>query len=308
MQIQRQFNQPHGDPIVIAAGCFDGVHRGHQAVIRAAVDLASEQGGEAWVLTFDPHPARFLNPNAAPPLLSSQAELFRQFEQLGISGVFLIPFTREFSNQPPETFAADLLAALPNLGGFVTGTDWQFGRRSDGNVALLRELWKTSPVQIISVPAVIEGSARVSSTRIRHAILEGNLAEAEQLLGRPFSVFGEVVTGRQIGRDLGFPTANIAAQSEVEPPPGIYAARVRFGQKTHAAAAYIGSRRTFHNLGDERVLEVHLLDFDGDLYGATLEVQFIEKIRDDLAFESVDALKKQIALDLRAIRRITRQL
>jgi riboflavin kinase/FMN adenylyltransferase len=302
MQIMHQFKQPHDDPIVIAAGCFDGVHRGHQAVIRAAVDLAHEQGGEAWVLTFDPHPARFLNPNTAPPLLSSQAALFRQFEQLGISGVFLIPFTREFANQPPETFAADLIAALPNLGGFVTGTDWQFGRRSDGNVALLRELWKTSKIKILSIPAIIEGNERVSSTRIRHAILEGNLAAAEQLLGRPFAVFGEVVTGRQVGRDLGFPTANIAAQNEVEPPPGIYAARVPFNGTTYAAAAYIGSRRTFHNLGDERVLEVHLLDFEGDLYGETLEVQFIGKVRDDLAFESVDALKEQITLDLRRIR------
>ncbi|MFC1467187.1 riboflavin biosynthesis protein RibF [Verrucomicrobiota bacterium] len=304
MNVLHQYEQPKDCPIVIAAGCFDGVHLGHQAVIGEAVKQAKEQGGEAWVMTFDPHPARVLNPNTAPPLLSSQTTLFRHFEELGVSGVFLVPFTREFISMLPEEFATDLVKRIPKLAGFVTGTDWCFGRRAAGNVTLLRELWQERGIRVTGVEAVNYDGERISSTRIRHAILAGELKTAARLLNRPFSVFGKVVHGREVGRKLGFPTANIEVQNEVEPPPGIYAVKALLDGTLYPAAAYIGSRKTFHNIGDERVLEVYLLDFDGQIYDHEVEVLFVEKIREDTAFESVEALKEQIAIDIAQIRKI----
>lgn len=304
MKVLHHVEQPRDCPVVIAAGCFDGVHLGHQAVIGQAVNQAKALGGEAWVLTFDPHPARFLNPNTAPPLLSSQEMMFRHFEELGVAGVFMIPFTREFAGMPPEDFANDLATSIPKLAGFVVGSDWRFGRRAAGNVDLLTELWQPRGIAVTGVAAVTYEGERISSTRIRHAILSGELKTAAGLLNRPFGVFGTVVHGREVGRELGFPTANIDVQNEVEPPPGIYAAVALFDGASHPAAAYVGSRKTFHNIGDENVLEVHLLDFEGRIYDKAVEVQFLEKVREDIAFESVEALTIQIALDIDKIRSI----
>lgn len=302
MIVLHQFEQPKDCPIVIAAGCFDGVHLGHQAVIQEAVRQADALAGEAWVMTFDPHPARVLNPNTAPPLLSSQETQFRHFEELGVAGVFLIPFTREFAGMLPEAFAEELTRRIPTLAGFVTGTDWCFGRRATGNVDWLRAYWQTRAIRVTGVDAVNYEGERISSTRIRHAVLAGELKTAAALMNRPFSVFGNVVHGRAVGRKLGFPTANIDVQNEVEPPPGIYAAKALVGGKSYQAAAYIGSRRTFHNIGNERVLEVFLLDFEGRIYDHAIEVQFIEKVREDTAFESVELLKEQIEKDVARIR------
>lgn len=304
MKILRQYVQPGECPIVIAAGCFDGVHLGHQAVIREAVRQAREADGEAWVMTFDPHPARVLNPNTAPPLLSSQETQFRHFEELGVAGVFLVPFTREFMGMLPEEFADDVRKEIPKLAGFVTGTDWRFGRRASGTVDMLREFWQEHGIQVTGVEAVNYEGERISSTRIRHAVLSGDLKTAAGLLNRPYSVFGSVVHGREVGRKLGFPTANIDVQNEVEPPSGIYAAKALLDGTLYQAAAYIGSRKTFHNIGDERVLEVYLFDFDGKIYDHAIEVQFVEKVREDIAFESVELLKEQIEKDVAQIRSI----
>lgn len=304
MRVLCQFEQPNKGAIVIAAGCFDGVHLGHQTVLKEAVRQAQKQGGEAWVLTFDPHPAQVLNPNEAPPLLSSCDTDFNRFEALGISGVFQIPFTREFAGILPEQFAAEVRRSIPGLVGFVTGTDWRFGRRAEGNVERLGAFWRDAGIRVTGLAPVMYAGERISSTRIRHAVLAGDLKVAAALLDRPYSICGKVVRGRQVGRQLGFPTANIEVQNEVQPPPGIYAARVLLDGTAHTAAAYIGSRRTFHNIGDERVLEVFLLDFEGQIYDCDMEVQFVEKVRDDIAFASVDLLKEQIARDVVRIREI----
>ncbi len=306
MKILHQFEQPNEKPIVIAAGCFDGVHLGHQAVLGEAIRRAAEVDGEAWVLTFDPHPARVLKPENAPKLLSTQNQQIAEFEKLGIAGVFQIPFTSEFLKIEPADFADLLIEKLPNLVGFVTGDDWRFGKNASGTTNFLRDRWRD--ISVTSVSQIEANGERVSSTRIRQLISEGDVKTASKLLGRFFSVVGIVEHGRQVGRKLGFPTANIKVENEVEPSPGIYAAFAKLGAEIYQAAAYIGSRKTFSDTNGERVLEVFLLNFDGEIYDETLEIQFVEKIRDDIAFSSVDLLKTQIEKDIAQIRDILKSL
>jgi riboflavin kinase / FMN adenylyltransferase len=305
MHIGDHLTSPAGNaPLILAAGCFDGVHRGHQAVIRTAVQQAQATGGTARVLTFHPHPAKVLNPNTAPPLLSAWPLFVARIEALGVEGIFRLPFTREFAACGARSFLEQLKTQLPCLGAFVIGEDWTFGRHGKGGLDELHHWGEKSGIQITAVPAILHEGHRISSTWLRHAVLAGELETATKLLGRPFALYGRVVTGRGVGRELGFPTANLEVENEVRPPPGIYAAHCLLDGKEQPAAAYIGSRRTFHNIGPEQVLEVHLLEGSTTLYGRDLEVRFIRKIRDDQRFDSVDALKKQIALDLHAVQTV----
>jgi riboflavin kinase/FMN adenylyltransferase len=304
MQILHTLEPPTGEarPLVVAAGCFDGVHVGHQAVVRTAVEQARALGGEAWVLTFDPHPAKVLNPNTAPPLLSAWPVTFRCLAQQGADGMFKVPFTRAFAARTPDEFLDAVHCSLPTLKAFVVGEDWTFGHRGSGRLTQLRAWGRQSGVGVIAVSPVLLDGRRVSSTWIRHAVLAGELDVAERLLGRPFSLYGRVIEGRGVGRTLGYPTANLEVENEVHPPPGIYAARARIERRELPAAAYLGSRRTFHNIGSEQVLEVHLLEQGGDLYGLPVEVSFVAKVREDLRFESVEALKARIRNDLEVVR------
>ena len=211
-------------PVVLAMGCFDGVHIGHQKVISTAVEQAEARGGEAWVFTFSPHPAKILSPDNAPQLISVETCRLRQFEALGVHGAIVIPFDQTFAHTEPEQFLSGLWKKMPTLSGIVCGTDWSFGYQARGKFQALEKLCGEHGITATAIPPVIFNGERVSSTHIRHAVRDGDIPLAEQMLGRPFCIFGTVIKGRGVGRGLGFPTANIEPENELIPAPGVYAA------------------------------------------------------------------------------------
>lgn len=287
-------------PLVLAMGCFDGVHIGHQKVISTAVEQAEKLGGEAWVYTFNPHPAKVLVPHKAPPLISAEPCRLRQIKALGVKGIIETPFTLEFAKLAPEEFLEDLIANAPSLAGVVCGQDWSFGCRAAGNFQTLETFGKQHGFTATAVSPVMDGEHKISSTTIRKAISEGNISLAEQLLGRPFSLFGKVIPGNQIGRELGYPTANIDPDNELIPGNGVYAARTRVDEQWVDSAVFIGKRETFGC--HKHVIESYLLDFEGDLYGQELEVILTRKTREVTPFPSKEALIQQIEIDIAQIR------
>ena len=291
-------------PKVLAAGSFDGVHLGHQLIIRTAVEKAEEAGGEAWVLTFDPHPLKTLDPDRAPPILTPLPERLRLIEDLGPAGCLVLPFTPAFARQAPEAFIEALREAIPALASVVVGTNWRFGRGARGDVSLLQELARRHGFDAHVLDPVCRHGAPVSSTRIRRAIAEAQFDEVRAMLQRAYTVTGEIVHGRKVGRELGYPTANIVPDTEVLPPHGIFAVWTRLGDQVLPGAAYYGHRPTFPDAPKSFSLEVNLLDFEGDLYGRQVEVRFEEMIRPDCDFPSVEELKVQIERDLAAVRRV----
>lgn len=291
-------------PVQLAIGFFDGVHLGHQEVIRAATAAAQEQGGSAVVMTFDPHPARVLRPESAPRLLTSTAHKAMILSHLGVERLLILPFDAELASLAPAEFVHRLVAAAKPLAGITVGEAWAFGCNRSGNIGTLRDLARECGFTVRGIPPVIVGGEPVSSTRVRLAVERGDFAAAERLLGRRYSVFGTVVHGRQLGRTLGFPTANLALEAEQLPPIGVYAVRVDTGTQLLEGVANLGWRPTVEEGASVRQLEVHLFDFDGDLYGRTLDVRFEERLRDERKMESLDALKAQIARDIEQARRL----
>ncbi|MDD4734500.1 MAG: bifunctional riboflavin kinase/FAD synthetase [Kiritimatiellae bacterium] len=291
--------------VVLAIGFFDGVHLGHRAVLEEAVRRAREAGGEAWVMTFDPHPLSVINPSSAPRLLTSADHKCRLFEELGLDGCILMSFDRAMQQRSPEDFFHLLTEQIPGLLRIVVGRNWTFGSGHRGDTALLRSLAETRGIRISVVPQVISGDGSISSTRIREAVLMGDLEQARAWLGRPFSIFGQVVHGHKIGRELGYPTANVKPHNEVHLPDGIYAARAKLDGETYPGAAYVGCRPTFQ--GTAWVVEIFLLDQRFDLYGRDMEIQFLHKVRDDRAFSDAAALRAQITLDIETVRRLIAQ-
>jgi len=284
-------------PLVIAAGVFDGLHHGHRAVLAAALEAARGSGGTPAVLTFDPHPSKILRPDSASRLLTSTPHKLALIEAAGIRNVLVIPFTPEFAAQEAETFLRELSAAAPALARICVGEGWKFGHARRGDGTLLRRLGRELGFETTQVsPVAIKGIV-VSSTLIRQAVESGDLDVAERLLGRRYSVLGTVQQGDGLGRQLGFPTANLAAHNEQFPPNGVYAVRVRIGLTSHPGVANIGVRPTVHSTSD-RLLEVHLLNFSGDLYGRNLEVEFLRFLRPEQKFADVESLRQQIARDV----------
>ena len=300
----------------IVIGNFDGVHRGHQALIATARRLADSSGGEVVALTFDPHPARVLAPALAPPLITT---LERRAELLGEAGadvVVLEPFTREFAAIQAEDFAAEVLHRGFRPSCVVVGYDFSFGRGRRGDTAMLESLGSQLGFGVSIVRRVAIHGLTCSSTKVREFVLEGRVEGAEVLLGRPFEITGEVVRGAGRGRGLGFPTANIRPEAELLPKPGIYACRAVIldgsggvvagqggGGSKKLAALSIGTNPTFVSTGKLSV-EAYLLDHDGDLYGQRLRLEVVARLRDELRFESVDALIAQIHADVARTREL----
>ncbi|MFA5688403.1 MAG: riboflavin biosynthesis protein RibF [Kiritimatiellales bacterium] len=291
----------NGRPVVLAAGCFDGVHTGHAKVIQTAVQFARDNSGDAWIYTFNPHPVKILSPAVAPELITPLELRRRQFEKTGAAGVIEIPFDTSCAGIPPEKFLSDLKTGIPALAGIVCGTDWSFGACAGGTFTMLEKFCAQHGIAAIAVPAVLSGGERISSKRIRELIRAGQLPAAEKLLGHPFCISGTVIEGNHIGRELGFPTINLQSDNELIPAAGVYAARARVqsaasGVQSFSAAVFIGMRKTFHD--DTPVIEAHLLNFSGDLYGQHVELYLIEKIRDIIFFSSREALIEQIGKDI----------
>lgn len=283
-------------PVVLAIGVFDGVHLGHQAVLRRALKDAEILGGTAVALTFDPHPARVLRPDKAPRLLTSTPHKLRLMRELGVRHLLVQKFDKDFAASEPRDFLQSLSEACQPLRQIVVGHQWAFGRGRSGNIELIREFGENAGFEAVELePVEVEGHI-VSSTRIRKAIEEGDLLEAKKCLGRDFTILGTVTQGRQVGRTIGFPTANLRAHNEQFPPDGVYAVAVRRGAQVIRGVANIGVRPTLEKAG-ERVLEVHLLDFADDVYGEDLEVVFTRFIRPEKRFAGLEELKAQIAQD-----------
>jgi riboflavin kinase / FMN adenylyltransferase len=292
-------------PIALAIGVFDGVHLGHQEVIRDAQDFAATHHGTAVVLTFDPHPLRVLKPEAAPRLLCSTRHKLSILKRNGVEHALVLPFTQHTAQMDARSFVESLVTACRPLGYISVGYTWNFGHGRCGNIHLLMDLGQAHGFGVYGVPEVQVNGEVVSSTRIREAVRSGDFARARLLLGRDYTVLGDVVKGRELGRQIGFPTANIAVENEELPPNGVYAVTVhtsRFPAHGLKGVANLGVRPTIESAG-ERVLEVHLLDADCDLYGESLEVAFVKKMRDEQKFGSLDDLKAQIARDVEAARR-----
>lgn len=289
---------------MLAVGSFDGVHRGHQLVIELAVKLARQANGEAWTLTFDPHPLKILRPEAAHPLITSTLHKVRLIEELAVDGCVVMPFTREVAAEEPDHFLERLKQTVPGLAGVVVGKNWTFGHRGRGDVALLKKLAPPLGFEAFVVEPVFWRNAAISSTRVRQAVANGQLAEARAMLGRPFSILGTVVVGKRVGRQLGFPTANLDPHNEVRPPGGIYAVKVLVGNRRFNGAVFLAENQETPSAPAGFATEVHIIDFEEDLYGADIEVLFIEWIRAARRFETRGALKRQIELDVQQARDI----
>ncbi|MEX1049105.1 MAG: bifunctional riboflavin kinase/FAD synthetase [Akkermansiaceae bacterium] len=289
-----------GVPLHLALGVFDGVHIGHRAVIQRAVDAAARGGGLAGMLTFDPHPIRVIAPGKAPSaLLETLAHKARVAADLGVELFIPLRFDLDFARWEAADFIEALLRAPVRT--IAVGEDWRFGRNRGGDVTFLRQEAERRNFTLEAVPPVMHDGERVSSSRIRQAIRDGNLAAAEEMLGRPFTVCGAVVDGKKLGRTLGFPTANLATGDAQLPPNGVWAVRaLRADGRSLDGVANLGTRPTVG--GEGRVLEVHLLDFSGDLYGQSLEIRFFNHLREESKFESFEALKAQIHQDAKAAR------
>jgi riboflavin kinase / FMN adenylyltransferase len=295
--------EPRGWPApVVTVGNFDGVHRGHQALVGAAVEGARATGGVSVVLTFDPHPSRVLSPDRAPEALVTVEQKEELLAGLGVDRMALLPFTAELSNRTPPEFAAAVLKRALGAHRVVVGTNFRFGRGRGGDVTLLRRLGGELGFDVVAVEPVFHEGAPISSTRIREALARGAVGAARELLGRPFFVDGDVVHGDGRGRTIGVPTANLALRNETLPRPGVYSATCRLlpAGGPRAAVVNLGRRPTFG--GGETTLEAHLLDFDGDLYGASLRVEFRERLRDEKRFDGPESLVKQIREDIDAAR------
>jgi len=290
-------------PLHLAIGVFDGLHLGHQAVIEAAQRSAAESGGTVVVVTFDPHPIEVLSPGNAPRMLTASGHKRLILErQMGVRQVLVVPFTREFAEQTGEQFVESLIDAAPagGIARICVGRSWQFGRRRSGNVVLLESLGERFSFEVTGVDTVEVRGMRVSSTRIREAIGAGDFEVAAALLGRVYTVFGTVIRGRQLGRTIGFPTANLTVHSEQLPPTGVYAVRVTGSGDSWNGVANLGYRPTVEGGEVKRLLEVHLFGLDSEIYGEDLEVEFVEFLRAEQKFDGLELLKRQIVKDVAA--------
>jgi len=288
-------------PVVLAAGVFDGLHLGHQAVLRAAIESANRIGGLPVALTFDPHPAVVLRPDKAPKLLTPLDFKLELIERLGIQHALVITFDAAFAAIEAEDFVLKLCHTAPELAGICIGEGWLFGHGRGGNARLLQTLgMKNGFFTSATAPVLMDGEV-VSSTRIREALASGNLPSAARLLGRDFAVRGRVTRGAGLGEKLGFPTANIVTGHQQYPTDGVCAIQATWSAETYQGVANIGLRPTVSD-DKQRVLEVHLFDFSADLYDSEIEVAFLNYLRPEKKFENKDALCVQIREDVGAAR------
>jgi len=281
-----------------AIGVFDGVHLGHQQIIRQTIADARQFEAASVVVTFDRHPNAIVAPGHVPPMIYSLPQKIRAIESLGADTLLLIAFDKNFSEQTGEAFIRGMARDFGHLQSLCVGADFVFGHQRGGNVALLRKLGDELHFTVHGMAAVALDGKAVSSTRIREAIREGNFDEASQMLGRAYSLAGKVVRGDEVGRKLGFPTANLEFSGLVIPPTGVYAAHALVRGGRHRAVLNIGRRPTLEMPDPQLRVEVHLLNFQGDLYGEDMEVEFVQKLRDEKKFASVEELKTQISHDV----------
>jgi len=286
---------------VLALGNFDGLHRGHRKILERVRRVAGERGATALVMTFDPHPPRVVRPDKAPPLLMTKAQKLEALADAGVHGAAIIRFTPELSRWDPETFVRLVLVDWLRVSEVWVGANFLFGHDRAGNFSMLRSLGARYGFKAEKIDPVRYKDFVVSSTRIRRLIGEGRIDEAGALLGHQYYIDGTVMPGDRRGRTLGFPTANLCTENELLPPHGVYATTARIGAVVLPSVTNIGTRPTVDASG-RTTIETHIFDFDRDIYGGTVRLGFVQRLRDERAFDSLDALKTQIGDDCRAAR------
>ncbi len=297
--LTREFTRP-----VLTIGNFDGVHLGHQAILDLVVERARALEGESVLYTFEPHPRRVLQPDADLRLLDTFEQKVEILESLGLDAIIAEPFDLEFAKVTPEYFIEELIHRGIRPVEVFVGYDFHFGRDREGSMRLLTERGPHLGFSVTVVPEVSVEGRDVNSTRIRALLASGGVEEAATLLGRPFCARGDVAEGDRRGRTIGFPTANLAPETEILPAPGVYYGHMRcvrgageWEGKILPVVTNVGYRPTFHD-GRDLVAEAHVIDFTGDLYGVEIDLTFEGRLRGEQRFESVDALREQIARDV----------
>jgi riboflavin kinase/FMN adenylyltransferase len=291
---------PDAGPSAVALGTFDGVHFGHRAILGTALARARAVGIEAVACTFDPHPMEVLQPDRAPLPIMPLEERLQLIGDLGVDAVVVLPFTRELAAIEPEAFVKDVLLSRLHAREIVVGYNHRFGRGARGDARLLEELAGRLGFLAHVVPPMTVDGAAVSSTEIRAALQRGDVSAAARWLGRPYGIAGMVTSGAGRGRTLGFPTANIAPDRTLLVARGVYRGQVMVEGASHTAVVNVGVRPTFGETA--LAVEAHLLDFTGDLYGRTVRLDFLDRLRDEMRFGSVEDLKAQVARDIAAAR------
>ena len=288
-------------PLFLAIGVFDGMHLGHQAVISTSAEHARSVNGTPVVVTFDPHPEKILRPATAPHLLTATEHKIGLIRDLGVAHLLIIAFDKQFAATEPEDFVQQLVKHSKPLREICVGHEWAFGKNRRGNLELLEKLGARFDFGVVGIPPVTVNGEIVSSTTIRRAVEAGDLRKAAVMLGREYTILGTVVRGDNLGKKIGFPTANLSAHNEQFPPNGVYFAQAMLDGVIYPGVVNLGYRPTVSSEKD-RVLEIHLFDFDRDIYGSDLEVRFVRYLRPEKKFESVDMLARQIALDVKQAR------
>jgi riboflavin kinase/FMN adenylyltransferase len=294
--------QPGSRKVCLAIGVFDGVHLGHQQIIRQTVSDARGHDAVALVVTFDKHPSAIVAPDRVPAQIFSRSQKLRAIESLGVDALLEITFNKTFSEKSGEVFLRELARDLGKIHSVCVGADFVFGHKRSGNVELLKKLGAELGFQVHGLAAVALDGQVVSSTRIREMIRTGDFDAASQMLGRPYAICGRVVEGDRIGQQLGFPTANLDAANLILPPHGVYSASTKVNGQFYRAALNIGLRPTVAAAKPQLRVEAHLLDFSGQLYGAELELEIGAKLRDERRFGSPAELREQIQRDVAAVR------
>ncbi len=291
-------------PLFLAIGVFDGVHRGHQAVISTSTSHARSADGTPVVITFDPHPLKVLRPDDAPHLLTATQHKIALIRALGVEHLLVINFDKKFAATSPENFIEQLAMHSKPLCEICVGHEWSFGKERRGNLNLLKKLGAQFHFDVVGIPPVKVNGAVVSSTAIRQAVEKGDFATAAAMLGREYTILGTVKAGDKLGKKLGYPTANLSAHSEQFPPNGVYLSEARIQGVLYRGVVNLGYRPTVSSEKSERVLEIYLLDFDREIYGEDVEVRFVRYLRPEKKFENLDALTRQIELDVQQAREL----
>jgi riboflavin kinase/FMN adenylyltransferase len=303
MRIYRSMDEVPPDKRVVAIGTFDGVHIGHKKIIGDSVSAAAQEGVRSMVLTFHPHPLSVIAPDKCPPILTPLNIKADLIEDLGVDELLIIPFEKEFSELEPQKFCEMLFSS--NLGAVhvIVGANFRFGYKAAGDVKFLREYGSKAGMEVTAEPLVQAGGKPISSTRIRNLLLEGNLGEVREILGRPPSTHGKVVHGDKRGRSLGVRTANIDAHVDcIFPGRGVYLADLFVGRQAYACLVNIGHNPTFCATDEESPermrIEAHILDFDRSIYGMDVRIDFLEHVRDEMKFDGPEKLVEQIKKDI----------
>jgi riboflavin kinase/FMN adenylyltransferase len=292
-------------PLFLAIGVFDGMHLGHQAVISTSAEHAQAANGTPVVVTFDPHPEKILRPEGAPHLLTATQHKIALIRDLGVEHLLIITFDKQFAATEPEDFVQQLVKHSKPLREICVGHKWSFGKNRRGNLELLKKLGAEFDFNVVGIPPVTVNGELVSSTAIRQAIEVGDLRKAAALLGREYMILGTVVSGDNLGKKIGFPTANLSAHNEQFPPNGVYFAESKLDGVVYPGVVNLGYRPTVSTGRSERILEIHLFDFEREIYGKDLEVRFIRYLRPEKKFESIEALARQIEADVKQARELS---